>query len=242
VGALSDLALPSLLPLGCYLVLARRVRWPARRTVSFAAGLCVLVAGLAVDDLSLPAHMAGHGVVIAVAAPLLVLGRPMTLLLRALPQAAARDLTALLHSRAMRALLWPPLAFAGFLATQLAFHLTPLYDEALHGGALHEIEHLLFLVTALWLWSVCLAVEPLPGRWAALARAGLLIGAMMLSDIGSVKLMVDGEAAAGAAMTVSMMPLGLGGALLLWHELLREERRTARREVADPRAGVAHAS
>ncbi|HEY2335307.1 MAG TPA: cytochrome c oxidase assembly protein [Solirubrobacterales bacterium] len=230
MGTVIGLVLPSLALLGCYLGLAWRVRWPAARTMSLGAGLCALVAGLAVDDVSLPAHMAGHGVIVAIAAPLLILGRPVTLLLRALPVPAARELAAALRSRALRAALWPPLAFLAFVATQLAFHLTPLFGEALRDGPLHEVEHLLFLVTAPWLWSVCLAVEPLPNRWPALARAGLLIGAMMLSDIGSVKLMVDGEAAAGAAMTVSMMPLGLGAAALLWHELLREERRAAHQE------------
>jgi putative membrane protein len=200
------------------------------RIASFVAGLCALAAGLAIDDVSLPAHMAGHGIVVAVAARLLVLGRPLSALLRALPRPAAREVVALLHSRALRVALWPPLAFLAFVATQLAFHLTPLFGDALRGGPLHAVEHLLFLVTALWLWTVCLAVEPLPVRWPPLARAGLLMATMMLSDIGSVKLMVDGEAAAGAAMTVSMLPLGLGAAAIVWTSLLREERRAARQE------------
>jgi putative membrane protein len=202
------------------------------RLIALAAGLAFLLAGLAVDDVSLPLHMAGHGVVVAVAAPLLVLTRPVTGLLRALPRPAARRLAFALRSPALRAALWPPLALLAFVAAQLAFHLTPLYGDALEDGPLHYLEHALFLVTALWLWSVCLAVEPLPGRWPPLARAGLLMAAMMLSDIGSVKLMVDGEAAAGAAMTVSMIPLGLGAAAIVWASLVREERRVARREVA----------
>jgi cytochrome c oxidase assembly factor CtaG len=199
---------------------------------ALAAGLVLLIAGFAVDDASLPLHMAGHGVVVALAAPLIVLGRPLSMVLRALPRPVARDAVALLRSRVLRALLWPPLALIGFVATQLAFHLTPLFGASLEDGSLHDLEHLLFLATALWLWTVCLAVEPLPRRWPPLGRAGLLMAAMMLSDIGAVKLMLGGEAAAGAAMTVSMMPLGLGGALLLWRELLREERRADRREVA----------
>lgn len=200
------------------------------RVASFVAGLGALALGLAIDDVSLPAHMTGHGIVVAVAAPLLVLGRPLSALLRALPRPAAREVVALLHSRPLRLALWPPLAFLAFVATQLAFHLTPLFDDALRGGTLHAVEHLLFLATALWLWTVCLAVEPLPVRWPPLARAGLLMAAMMLADIGSVKLMVDGEAAAGAAMTVSMLPLGLGAAAIVWTSLLREERRAVRKE------------
>lgn len=212
------------------------------RLISPAAGLALLIAGLAVDDVSLPLHMAGHGVVVAVAAPLFVLARPVTALLRALPRPAARRLGAALRSPAMRGALWPPLAFLAFVATQLAFHLTPLYGDALEDGPLHYLEHLLFLTTALWLWTVCLAVRPLPVRWPPLARAGLLMAAMMLSDIGSVKLMVEGEPAAGAAMTVSMMPLGLGAVAIVWASLVREEHHAARREASDPSPEVAHAA
>lgn len=207
-----------------------------------AAGFVVLFAGLALDDVSLPLHMAGHGVVVAVAAPLIVLGRPLSIVLQALPPVRARQAVALLHSRPLRTLLWPPLAFVAFVATQLAFHLTPLYGKALEEGPLHDLEHLLFLATALWLWTVCLAVEPLPVRWSPLARAGLLMAAMMLSDIGSVKLMLDGETAAGAAMTASMLPMGLGAAILYWRALLREERRATRREVGDSRPEAIHAA
>lgn len=202
------------------------------QAIALAAGFAVLLAGLAVDDVSLPLHMAGHGVIVAVAAPLIVLGRPLSIVLRALPPARARGMVTLLHSRPLRALLWPPLAFLAFVATQLVFHLTPLYGKALEEEQLHDAEHLLFLLTALWLWTVCLAVEPLPVRWSSLARAGLLMAAMMLSDIGSVKLMLDGETAAGAAMTASMLPMGLGAAVLYWRALLREERHATRREVA----------
>jgi putative membrane protein len=231
MAALIGLLFPSLILFVAYCGLASRVRWPAARTVCFLAGLVVLVASLAVDDVSLAVHMAGHGLLVSVAAPLLVLGRPVSLMLAALPRPRARELAILLRSPALRALLWPPLAFAAFVGAQLAFHLTPLFGASLRDGPLHELEHLVFLLSALWLWTVCLAVEPLPRRWPALARAGLLMAAMMLSDIGSVKLMVDGAAAAGAAMAVSMMPLGLGAAALLWVALLREERRAVRREV-----------
>jgi cytochrome c oxidase assembly factor CtaG len=240
VAEVIGLVVPSLLLFGCYEALVLRTAWPRARTACFGAGLGVLALGLAVDDISLPAHMAGHGVVVAVAAPLLVLGRPLSLLLRTLPRAAARDLAALLRSRALRVLLWPPLACLGFVAVQLAFHLTPLFDAALEDEGVHVLEHLLFLATALWLWTVCLAVEPLPWRWPPLSRAGLLMAAMMLSDIGSVKLMLTGQTAAGAAMTASMLPLGLGGAAIVWIALLREERRQRSREERAA-AGVAHA-
>jgi cytochrome c oxidase assembly factor CtaG len=192
----------------------------------------VIGCGVGFDDISLAVHMAGHGVIVAVGAPLLVLGRPVTLLLRALPRPAARDLAAALRSPWLRRALWPPLAFAAFVASQLAFHLTPLFWDALREEGLHAFEHLLFLVTAIWLWSVCLAVEPLPGRWSPWARAGLLMAAMSASDVGAIKLMIDGYGDAAVAMLASMLPLGLGAAGVAWTAVLREERRARRREVA----------
>lgn len=216
---------------------AARGVWPRARTACFAAGLAVIGAGVGFDDISLAVHMAGHGVIVAIGAPLIVLGRPVTLLLRALPHHAARDLAAGLRSPWVRRLAWPPLAFAAFVGGQLAFHLTPLFWDALREEGLHAFEHLLFLVTALWLWSVCLAVEPLPGRWSPWPRAGLLMAAMSASDIGSVKLMVEGYQAAGVAMIVSMMPLGLGAAAVAWEAVLREERKARAREAVAHAAG-----
>jgi putative membrane protein len=226
------IVVPSLVLFAAYLWLAARTKWPWSRTACFAAGLVVVGCGVGFDDISLAVHMAGHGVIVAVGAPLLVLGRPVTLLLRALPRPAARNLAAGLRSPWVRRLAWPPLAFAAFVGSQLAFHLTPLFWDALREEGLHAFEHLLFLITALWLWSVCLAVEPLPGRWSPWARAALLMAAMSASDVGSVKLMLDGYGGAGAAMLASMMPLGLGAAAVAWTAILREERRARAREVA----------
>ena len=226
------IVVPSLALFAGYLWLVTRTEWPWTRTACFAGGLAVVGCGVGFDDISLAVHMAGHGVIVAVGAPLLVLGRPVTLMLRTLPRPAARDLAAWLRSPWVRCLAWPPLAFTAFVCSQLVFHLTPLFWDALREEGLHAFEHLLFLVTALWLWSVCLAVEPLPGRWSPWARAGLLMAAMSASDIGSVKLMLDGYQVAGVAMLASMMPLGLGAAAVAWTAILREERRARRREVA----------
>jgi putative membrane protein len=223
---------PSLFLFAGYLWLAGWTEWPRARTACLAGGLVAIGAGVGVDDISLPVHMAGHGVVVAVGAPLIVLSRPVTLLLRSLPKPAARDLAAALRSPWLRRLLWPPLAFAAFVAAQLAFHWTPLFWDSLREEGLHVAEHAIFLITALWLWSVCLAVEPLPGRWDPWARAGLLMAAMTASDSGAVKLMLDGYGSAGVAMLASMLPLGLGAATVAWAAMVREERRAGK--------GVAH--
>lgn len=231
-----DIAGPSLVLFAGYAALVLNARpWPSSRTVCFALGLAFVAAGASMPDYPLALHMVGHGAIVAIGAPLIVLGRPVTLLLRGLPRAAARDFAAGLRRPLVRRALWPPFAWVAFVAAQLTFHLTPLFYRALEDEALHAGEHMLFLVSALWLWSVCLAVEPLPGRWGPWGRAALLMAAMSASDIGSVKLMLDGDTAAGAAMVVAMMPLGLAAVGIIGGELVREER--AQRRLEEPDSG-----
>jgi len=231
-----QIAIPSAVLFAAYLWLAGWTDWPWTRSACFAAGLVVIGCGVGFDDISLAVHMAGHGVIVAIGAPLIVLSRPVTLMLRSLPRPAARDLAVALRSPWLRRLCWPPLAFTAFVVGQLVFHLTPLFWTALREEGLHAAEHLIFLVTALWLWSVCLAVEPLPGRWSPWARAGLLMAAMSASDVGAIKLMLDGYGDAAVAMLASMLPLGLGAAGVAWAAVLKEERKARRRE------GMAHAA
>lgn len=211
------------------------------RALCLLTGTAAALCGAQLSDGSLALHMLGHGLIVAVGAPLVVLSRPITTLLRVLPRNDARRLALLLRSPAVRGLCWPPLAFAAFAAVQIAFHLTPLFDRALEDSALHEAEHALFFGTAFWLWSVGLAVEPLPRTWPPLARAALLAAAMPVSDLGAVRLMLDGDLAAGAAMVVAMMPFGLAGAAIAWRGLLREERRQDRAQRRRERE-VAHAA
>ena len=70
-----------------YVWAARRVRWPPWRTGAFVAGLAALAVALVVldgaADRTLTAHMAQHLVRVYAAAPLLVLGSPIALGLRA---------------------------------------------------------------------------------------------------------------------------------------------------------------
>lgn len=209
------------------------------KALCFLAGLAAVQAGLMLSDESLAVHMLGHGLIVAIGAPLIVLSRPVSFLLRTLPRPAARDLAQLLRAPLTRALLWPPLAFASFAAAQLAFHLTPLFQQALRDGPLHELEHALFFWTALWLWTVCLAVEPLPRRWPPLARALLLAAAMPVSDASAIRLMLDGDRAAGGAMVVAMIPFGLAAATIAWRALLREERDQGHRRPAQEVSHVA---
>jgi cytochrome c oxidase assembly factor CtaG len=215
---------------GIYLAAARGVRrWPPRRTAAFGAGLAVAVAALVPSEGGLIAHMVGHCLLVAVAAPLLILGRPVSLALRRASAATRQRLLRLLRGRVARAILNPVVAWVAFVAAQLAFHVTPLLDLAAR-HELHGVEHAILLATALAFWSVALAVEPLPRRLGGAARAGFLLGAMPASDAAAVYLITGGHAAAGAAMVAGMMPLGVAAVLVGWSWIVAEEREASLNE------------
>jgi cytochrome c oxidase assembly factor CtaG len=213
---------------GLYALGVRRARrWPLRRTAAFGAGLVVAVAALALSDRTLALHMASHSLLVAIAAPLLVIGRPISLALRAAPPPGRERLLALLRGRAVRLALNPVVVWVAFVGTQLAIHMTALFGLAERHAWLHGLEHAIFLASALAFWSVALAVEPIPRRLSAPARVALLFTAMPASDAVAVYLIAGGHALAGAVMVAGMVPLGIAAALVGWSWIVTEERHTA---------------
>lgn len=205
------------------------VRWPAWRILVFSLGVVIVTLGTVIPMPGLVAHMGAHGAVVAVGAPLIVLGRPVGLLLRVLPREGARRLVHVLRSRPGRVLAFPPLAWLAFVVVQVAFHLPPLFESVLASEPLHLLEHLLFITTALWFWAVMLAVDPLPYRWPVAIRSFMILGAMPLVDVGAIRLMTVGEPDAGVTMLAAMMPLAYFAAGIFWLSLFDEERRAEQR-------------
>lgn len=219
-----------------YMGLAGSVEWwPPVRLAAFGSGLALIGAGAVLSDSALPTHMVAHGLIVTVGAALLVLGRPITLILKVLSPARGRQVVRLLRRPWVSFLVWPPFAFGFFITVQFLFHLTPLFELALTNEVIHELEHALFLSSALLFWTAALAVEPLPHRWSPSARALFLLAAMPLSDIGAIRLMLIGEETAGAAMVGAMMPLGLAAIAILWSGLRAEEQSALKREALDAR-------
>jgi cytochrome c oxidase assembly factor CtaG len=102
------------------------------------------------------AHMVEHELLMAVAAPLLVLARPGGALLWAFPLAWRQGLGGVGQSRTFAA-LWrwhtDPLAATVMHAVAIwAWHLPSLFEAALLNTALHWLQHLSFLVTGLFFW------------------------------------------------------------------------------------------
>ena len=137
---------------------------PIHRVALFGAG--IIVAGLAVAspvdalaDMLFSLHMVQHLLLMLVAAPLIVLGRPSPVLLFALPR-AQRGPVGRLGKGAAGAVwrtLTHPLGAAGlYLITLWVWHVPALYEGAIRSDPVHTLQHANFLFAAVCLWvSVC---------------------------------------------------------------------------------------
>jgi cytochrome c oxidase assembly factor CtaG/cytochrome c2 len=102
------------------------------------------------------AHMVQHELLMAIAAPLLVLGRPAVPMLWGLPGSVRKPVgkvftTGLLRG-AWRFLTLPLVAFLLHAAAIWVWHAPSLYDASVTNELVHTAQHLSFLGTALLFW------------------------------------------------------------------------------------------
>ena len=109
-------------------------------------------------------HMLQHLLLTLVAAPLIVLGAPITLLLRVASYETRRDvILPVLHSRVVRALSFPVVAWLLFTAVLWGSHFSPVFNAALEDPIVHQLEHAAYLGAALLFWWPAVALDP--GLW-----------------------------------------------------------------------------
>ncbi|HEX6237373.1 MAG TPA: cytochrome c oxidase assembly protein [Acidimicrobiales bacterium] len=148
--------------------LARRGRsWPRRRSLSFAAGLAVVViatqSGLAAYDRVLfSLHVVQHLLLGMVAALLLALAAPVTLALQASGRAGQQRLLRVLHSPPVRILTHPVTAWLLFGGTLAVLYFTGLYELSLRNDWVHAAVHAHFLVAGFLFLAIVVAVDPIP--------------------------------------------------------------------------------
>jgi cytochrome c oxidase assembly factor CtaG len=137
----------------------------ARESVCFAVGWLTLAAALisplhAWGQALFSAHMVQHEALMLVAAPFLVMGRPLVPMLCALPRPWASCLAGLWHSsRAHWWLGWlarPLGAWSVHALVLWAWHAPLLFAWTLRSKPIHSLQHVSFLGSALlfW-WAVC---------------------------------------------------------------------------------------
>jgi cytochrome c oxidase assembly factor CtaG len=152
-------------------------RVPRRRSVYFSLGMAALafalLSGIERYDTALfSVHMVQHLLLTMVAPPLLALSAPITLLLRlSSADTRRRWILPVLHSRIVRVLAFPVVAWIIFAVVMWASHFTPLFDAALEDLSVHYVEHALYLAAGLLFWWPAVAVDPAPWRMTHPVRA-----------------------------------------------------------------------
>jgi cytochrome c oxidase assembly factor CtaG len=149
---------------------APRYAPPRWRLALYVLGLATIGAALLspLDELAarrFSAHMGQHLLLTMVAAPLLVLGNPLPLVLWGLPAGARRALGTTLRPgaplrAALSALTFLPVAGVLHVITVWVWHLPFLYDAAAEHEAVHAVEHATFVSTAILFWWPI--VQPAP--------------------------------------------------------------------------------
>jgi cytochrome c oxidase assembly factor CtaG len=158
--------------------------WPISRAISFFAGLAVCAiatnGSIAVYDMTLfSAHMIGHLLLIMIAPPLLVAGRPLRLAVAALREPWRGRLSRLLAGRHLALLTAPPVALACYTAVIVGSHLTGLMDQIMRTPWLGQVEHLVYLLVGCQFFVIILGDEPI--RWRLSYPARLLLLALSMA-------------------------------------------------------------
>lgn len=157
------------------------------QAVAFAGGWLALVAALVspLDPLGgrlFSAHMVQHELMMVVAAPLLVVARPLAAWTWALPPAPRRAAGRWFQGRRWQA-LWttltdPLVAWALHGLALWGWHIPAAFDAALASEPLHIAQHASFLGTALFFWWAVLGHDP-RGRYGPGHSAAYLFTTMM---------------------------------------------------------------
>jgi putative membrane protein len=172
-----------------------RQQVPPVRIVAFGGALLLIVLALESPldgwaDRLLWVHMVQHELLIAGVAPLLLLGAPLLPLLHGMPLSVRRSILpmlsrpVLLRSTAslVARLLWTPwLIWTVFVVDLVAWHIPPVYDLALRRPPVHDLEHVLFLGTAVLFWAQIIPVRPLR-RSLTLGQQALFLGAAAVAE------------------------------------------------------------
>jgi putative membrane protein len=172
----------------------------------FAAGIAALVLALnsplaSLDDELFWVHMTQHVLLLVVAPPLILLGRPWATVWRTFPlpvrRAAAHGVLRLAARpwlrAAWRAATTPATALGGFVAMLAVWHVPALYDATLSSPAVHVVEHLTFLATGLLFWSQLIDSPPVRSRLGYPARALHATLAMVASWLLAIVIALGSE-------------------------------------------------
>ena len=182
-------------------ILSRRGdKWPVGRTVAFALGMSVIdyatSGGLGVyAKFSFEYHMIAH-MALGMIAPIgIVLGAPITLALRTLPQGRNQDergvrgtLIALLHSKPAGIVTNPIVILALFDGSLFVLYMTPLFGNMMPSHLGHLVMNIHFLLAGILFFHVIIGIDPNPRKVPHLVRIVILFAAMSIHAFFAIAL------------------------------------------------------
>jgi putative copper resistance protein D len=184
------------------MVLTRRGdKWPVGRTISFAIGISAVdfatSGGLGLyAHFSFSWHMVAHMTLGMIAPIAIVLGAPITLALRTLPQGrnpqergVRGTLLSVLHSRYSSIIVNPVGALVIFDGSLFLLYFTSLFGTLMNTHAGHLFMNIHFLLAGFLFFHVIIGIDPNPKRPPFLVRIVTLLAAMSIHAFFSVALM-----------------------------------------------------
>ncbi len=184
------------------MVLSKRGdKWPVGRTISFAIGISAVdfatSGGLGLyAHFSFSWHMVAHMTLGMIAPIAIVLGAPITLALRTLPQGRNSEergvrgtLLSVLHSRYSSIIVNPVGALVIFDGSLFLLYFTSLFGTLMNTHAGHLFMNIHFLLAGFLFFHVIIGIDPNPKRPPFLVRIVTLLAAMSIHAFFSVALM-----------------------------------------------------
>ena len=241
-----------------------RERW---RAASFYAGLATILVALVspIDsyaDKLLWVHMVQHVLLLTVAPPLIVLAAPWSSIWRPLPLGLRRRVARTISRSpgwapvrvSARRLGRPTAAFLAFNVNLIVWHIPAAYDLTLRDEAVHDCEHLLFLITGILLWAQVIDSPPLRARLSAINRAYYMVATAVVGWIlslvlafassplyaayadlahrpGGISALADQQIAAGVMLVPGSLTITIFVFVQLYRWIARDERQPPQRPV-----------
>ncbi len=196
----------------------RRDRPQPLQALAFSASLLTIVIALdsPIDyyaDQLFWVHMVQHILLLTVAPPLLLLGRPWPRMWRALPleprTRVARALALSGWMAPIRALARPLPAWILFNATVVGWHIPAAYEATLTSGGVHALEHAMFFFVGLLLWARVIDPGPLRPRLVWPARIAYTAGAMVVGWLLAITLVMVPHPIYGYYAALHIRPGGI---------------------------------
>ncbi len=189
---------------GVMRLVRRGDHWPVMRTVSWFAGLLVVIwctnAGVSVyAQVSVGIHMLQHMTLTMLGPIFLVMGAPATLALRALRPGKGNErgprewLVWFLHSWITRILTNPIYVFIVYVLGLYGLYMTPLFGWLMGSHVGHVGMQVHFVVSGYLFYWVLIGIDPRPRPLAYPGRILLLVLAVAVHGFFAVALMMGTE-------------------------------------------------